>query len=357
MFHSYFKSRHWALWAYGGGFLLILVLWLQVQMSVAINTWYGDFYDLLQNATDYEDNPSEGIALFFSKLVGLDYLTNEDFEGGPSFLVIAFPYVLLATVTNWFTRIYGLRWREAITFNFIPRWRTVEQEIEGASQRIQEDCNRFARIVESLGLQIVRAIMTLIAFIPILWGFSDKVPIPILKDYEGSLVWGALAVSFGGLLISWFVGIKLPGLEYNNQKVEAAFRKDLVLAEDNKRDYARPETLFELFTGIRFNYHRLYWHYGYFDLWLNFYDQFMVVVPYLVMGPGLFTGLITLGTMVQISNAFQRVHGGFALFLHNWTTITELRSIYMRLHEFEHNLRRYEKPRGSGDLARAPGVS
>ena len=109
--------------------------------------------------------------------------------------------------------------------------------------------------------------------------------------------------------------------------IEAAFRKDLVLGEDNKRDYARPETLFELFTGIRFNYHRLFWHYGYFDLWLNFYDQFMVIVPYLVMGPGLFTGLITLGTMVQISNAFQKVHGGFALFLHNWTTITELRSI------------------------------
>ena len=40
----------------------------------------------------------------------------------------------------------------------------------------------------------------------------------------------------GGFTISWFVGIKLPGLEYNNQRVEAAFRKDLVLGEDNKKD-------------------------------------------------------------------------------------------------------------------------
>jgi len=30
------------------------------------------------------------------------------------------------------------------------------------------------------------------------------------------------------------------------------------------------------------------------------------------------------------------------LFLHNWTTITELRSIWKRLHEFEKNLDRYE---------------
>ncbi|WP_085902320.1 putative transporter [Kiloniella majae] len=343
MFHSFYKTKEWAFWAYGGGALLILCLWMQVEMSVAINTWYGDFYNLLQTAADYKDKPDEGIALFFSKLIGFDYLIN-NYEGQPSFLIIAFPYVLLAIITNWFTRIYGLRWREAMTFNFIPRWRTVEDEIEGASQRIQEDCNRFARIVESLGLQVVRAIMTLIAFIPILWDFSSKVDIPIIRDIEGSLVWGSLLVSVGGLLISWLVGIKLPGLEYNNQRVEAAFRKDLVLAEDNKEQYAKQETLFELFTGIRFNYHRLYWHYGYFDLWLNIYDQFMVIVPYLIMGPGLFTGLITLGTMVQISNAFQKVHGGFALFLHNWTTITELRSIYRRLHEFEHNLRRFEKP-------------
>lgn len=353
MISSFYKSKEWALWAYGGGLLLIAMLWVQVELSVAINTWYGDFYNLLQTATDYEDNPQEGISLFFQKLVGLGYLTDETYEGSPSFAVIAFPYVLIAMITSWFTRIYGLRWREAMTFNFIPRWRTVEEEIEGASQRIQEDCNRFARIVESLGLQIVRATMTLIAFIPILWGFSDKVPIPLFQQVDGSLVWGALTVSLGGLLISWFVGIKLPGLEYNNQRVEAAFRKDLVLAEDDKKTYAQPETLLELFTGIRFNYQRLYLHYGYFDLWLHFYDQFMVIAPYLVMGPGLFTGLITLGTMVQISNAFQKVHGGFALFLHNWTTITELRSIYRRLHEFEANLRRFQKPQSQTHLAGA----
>jgi len=186
--------------------------------------------------------------------------------------------------------------------------------------------------------------MTLIAFIPILWELSEKVDVPILRDIEGSLVWGALTVSLGGLIISWIVGSKLPGLEYNNQKVEAAFRKDLVLAEDNKQDYGKPETLMELFTGIRFNYQRLYMHYGYFDLWVTSYDQFMVIVPYLVMGRGFFTGVITLGVMVQVSNAFQKVHGGFALFLHNWTTITELRSIHKRLHEFEANLVRYEKP-------------
>ncbi len=311
-------------------------------MTVALNTWYGKFYDLLQNSADYVDKPQEGITSFYQQLISLDYVNN-GLEGDPSFLVIAAPYVFLATLTSWFTSIYGLRWRQAMTWGYIPRWRNVEEEIEGASQRIQEDCNRFARIIESLGLQIVRAIMTLIAFIPILYGLSDKVDVPILRDIEGSLVWGALVVSIGGLIISWFVGWRLPGLEYNNQKVEAAFRKDLVLGEDDKVNHARPENLWELFLGIRFNYHRLYLHYGYFNVWVHSYDQVMTVVPYLLMGPGLFTGLITLGVLVQVSNAFGRVHGGFALFLHNWTTITELRSIWKRLREFEDNLQRFEK--------------
>jgi peptide/bleomycin uptake transporter len=342
MLKSFFLEKKWRLWSWGGLLLLIVSLWFQVQMTVAINTWYGKFYDLLQNAGDYVDKPQEGIELFFSQLISLDYILN-GFEGDLSFVVIAFPYIFLAIFTGWFTRIYGLRWREAMTFNYIPKWQAVESEIEGASQRIQEDCNRFARIIESLGLQVIRALMTLIAFIPILWTLSDKVDIPILKDIEGSLVWFTLIISLGGIVISWFVGIKLPGLEYKNQRVEAAFRKDLVLGEDDKKNYAQTETLLELFTGIRFNYHRLYLHYGYFDGWMTSYDQFMIIAPYLIMGPGLFTGLITLGVMVQVSNAFSRVHGGFALFLHNWTTITELRSIWKRLSEFESNLEMYRR--------------
>ena len=61
----------------------------------------------------------------------------------------------------------------------------------------------------------------------------------------------------------------------------------------------------------------------------------MVMVPYLLMGPGLFTGAMTLGVLVQTSSAFREVQSSFSLFLQNWTRITELRSFYMRLSEFE----------------------
>ena len=237
-----------------------------------------------------------------------------------------------------------------MTFNYIPKWRNVEEEIEGASQRIQEDTYRFARIVESLGLQVVRAIMTLIAFIPLLYTLSEHITlkikewiVPFIGNTDGNLVYLAIIVSIGGIFVSWFVGYYLPGLEYNNQKVEAAFRKELVLGEDNKKRYASIVTLTELFTGLQINYNRLFWHYGYFDLWSSVYDQIMIILPYIVAAPALFSGAITLGILVQISNAFGKVYNSLSLFMQNWTTITELRSIWRRLHEFENNLDKYNK--------------
>ena len=299
-----------------------------------LNAWFGRFYNLLQNSADFKNNPALGVSKFFEQMTSLQVFV-DGFSSDPSFIVLAMPYVLVATLTAWFTKIYTFRWREAMTFYYLPKWRLVTRDIEGSSQRIQEDCARFARIIETLGLQVVRAILTLVAFLPLLWQLSSAVMVPGLKGVAGSLVWVALGASVGGVIISWFVGIMLPGLEYTNQRVEARFRKQLVLAEDNKEKYAKLEVLQRLFQNLRVNYQRLFLHYGYFDIWQYSYGQLMIVVPLVIVGPSLFTGLVTLGSLMQINNAFDRVHASFDVFLQNWTTITELRSIRKRLLEFE----------------------
>ena len=84
MIKSFYRSKEWAPWAYGGGLALILSLWLQVQMSVAINQWYGGFYNLLQNAKDYVDKPQDGITQLYDQLVSLQYLCylpSQDYSG------------------------------------------------------------------------------------------------------------------------------------------------------------------------------------------------------------------------------------------------------------------------------------
>ena len=325
MWRSFFTEKKWLLWSWGGFFFIIFSLFSQTWIDVKINEWYKGFYDLLQKAPERE--------------------LSEFYDGLFIFMKLAVPYVIIYTITNYFTRLWAFRWREAMTFSYMPYWRKVDSKVEGASQRIQEDCMNFAKIVESLGLQMLRAIMLLIAFIPILWGLSSNVVIPFFKDISGSLVWVSLTASLGGLIISWLVGIKLPGLEYNNQKVEAAFRKELVYGEDDRRNYAKPPTILQLFIGIKFNYHRLFLHYGYFDLWRYWYRQLFIIVPYVIMGPGLFTGAYTLGIMMKSANAFAEIKDSFNVFLYNWVKINKLRSIYKRLNEFERAIN-FSKPLG-----------
>ncbi|ECP6018972.1 putative transporter [Campylobacter coli] len=406
MFSSFFASKKWALWGYLGLFLLLFFLYMQTSLNVAINSWYSDFYNVLQkpkielldsNTTQkaeekFENNASliqeanqkaqenfqkanfinKGALYYYQSL--LEYFFNsramiekESYSASDFyalilvFLAIAIPYVLIATINIYFASVYAFKWREAMTFSYLKFWKNKDDNIEGSSQRIQEDTYNFSKIVESLGLSFIRALMTLVAFIPILWTLSDVVSKALfanlsenssfyfLKNIDGLLVYVALLISLGGLIVSWFVGIKLPGLEYNNQKAEAAFRKELVYAEDNRKEYAKNETMIELFTGLKFNYKRLFLHYGYFNIWLILFEQMIVIVPFLIMAPGLFAGAIGLGIVMQINNAFDQVRSSFSVFITNWTTITQLRSIYKRLKEFEKNIE-YSKNKSKNHL-------
>ena len=314
MFRSFFLSRRWALWAWGGLLVLVALVFVTVQQTVKLNAWYGEFYDLLQ-----KPEQAGGLEKFWGYML--------------QFAWIAFPFMLLRSLETYLASHFAFRWRQALTEAYLPRWQGTDASVEGASQRIQEDCMRFARQTENLGLGLVRAVLTLLSFIPILWALSTGMGIVWLQ-FEGSLFWVALVTALGGTAISWFVGIRLPGLEYNNQRTEAALRKDLVYAEDQRSRMHLP-TVLELFMGVRLNNFRLFNHYAYFHLWSNFYSQTMVIFPYLLMGPSLFSGLITLGVIQQVSNAFNKVNDAFSYLIERWTDITELRSIYKRLSEFE----------------------
>jgi peptide/bleomycin uptake transporter len=132
--------------------------------------------------------------------------------------------------------------------------------------------------------------------------------------------------------------MRLPGLEFHNQRVEAAYRKELVHGEDDPAR-ARPETLVTLFADVRRNYFRLFFHYLYFDVARFSYLQVAVLVPYIALGPTLIGGAITLGLMQQIVRAFERVQTSFQYLVNSWTTIVELLSVYKRLRAFEQALR------------------
>jgi peptide/bleomycin uptake transporter len=321
VFQSFYLSRRWMLWASPGAALILFVTWYKVQLDVRINEWFGDFYNLIQKALSKPNT------------ITLD----EYMEQLTTFGTIAGLYVTVAVFTDFFIKHYVFRWRTAMTEYYSAHWHTV-RAIEGASQRVQEDTMRFARLMEGLGVSFMRSVMTLFAFLPILWTLSEKITeLPWIGPVSQSLVWVAIVFALAGTVLMAAVGIKLPGLEFQNQRVEAAFRKELVYGEDD-RDRATPERFSVLFTDVRRNYFLLFFHYMYFDVARYTYLQFGELVPYIALGPTLANGAITLGVMQQIVRAFGRVESSFQYLVNSWTTIVELISVYKRLRAFERRI-------------------
>ena len=234
----------------------------------------------------------------------------------------------------FFVSHYIFRWRNAMNDYYTKNWERL-RSVEGASQRIQEDTMRFAKTMEDLAVTFVEAIMTLIAFLPILIQLSTHVKVlPIVGEIPHALVFAALSWAILGTVILAVVGIKLPGLEFNNQKVEAAYRKELVYGEDYA-ERADPLTLKELFSHVRKNYFRLYFHYTYFNLVRIWYLQLDNLFGTFVLAPSIAAGAITLGIMMQTLNVFGQVRKSFQYLITSWPTIIELLSIYKRLKAFE----------------------
>ena len=216
------------------------------------------------------------------------------------------------------------------------------RKIEGAAQRVQEDTIKFSRIMESLGTSLIEALMILVEFMPILFGLSIGIPIFFFGDWDYGLIVGALIWSIGGTIFLIILGLilRLVGVEYDLQKKEAAYRKILVIAEDDGN--IRPKSIEELFDGVRKIHFLSYIRYLYFNIGRIAYLQANVLSAYVFLAPAIVAGVVTLGVMQQIIRAFGRVEGSMQYILKAWPTIIELASVYKRLREFEYKIN-YEK--------------
>ncbi|GGA77232.1 transporter [Brucella endophytica] len=317
-FWSMVAPHKWQGWSILGSSLILFATYFQVEVSVQVNAWYGPFYDLVQKALS-KSGSVPATELYMSLL---------------TFAGIAFVAVTIGVLNLFFTSHYIFRWRTAMNEYFMTNWERL-RSIEGAAQRVQEDTMRFSTTVETLGVSLVTAIMTLIAFVPILLTFSDKVTtLPLIGHVPHALVLAAILWALFGTVLLAAVGIKLPGLEFKNQRVEAAYRKELVYGEDDP-DRAQPVTVTELFRNVRRNYFRLYFHYMYFNVARILYVQADNIFGTFILIPAIVMGRLTLGLMQQILNVFGQVSSSFQYLVSSWSTVVELQSIFKRLRAFE----------------------
>ncbi|MCP4984048.1 MAG: peptide antibiotic transporter SbmA [Gammaproteobacteria bacterium] len=327
-------NHAWQWWSIVGSIFILFSTYFSVQVSVAINNWRRPFFDLVQNALEGSaSKATDGLEAEVSAET-ISTVSTELFDLILIFAEIAFLAIFMFVVTRFFVSHFIFRWRTAMNDYYTAQWETV-RNIEGASQRVQEDTMRFAEIMESLGVSIIDAVMTLFAFLPVLWVLSEHVKeLPVVGAIAHPLFVASLVWSIFGTGLLAIVGIKLPGLFFKNQRVEAAFRKELVYGEDDTAR-AQPLTLKELFANVRKNYFRIYFHYMYFNVARMLYLQADNIFVYVLLIPTIAAGAITFGILQQILTAFSQVSNSFQYLVNSWTTIVELLSVYKRLTSFE----------------------
>ena len=314
----FFVIKKWLLWSWIGSFVILSSLWVQVKIDVEINKWFGEFYDMIQKALSKPNS-----------------ITIEEYwESLFSFISLAGLYVSVYVIISFFTAHFLFRWRAAMVEWYHSVYERASN-IEGAAQRVQEDTIKFSRIMESLGTSLIESIMVLIQFIPILLGLSVGIPIFFFGDWQYGLISGALIWTLGGTIFLIALGwiLRLVGVEYDLQKKEAAYRKLLVIAEDDGN--IRPKKIEELFDDVRSIHFLSYLRYLYFNIGRMAYLQANVLSAYVFLAPAIVAGVVTLGVMQQIIRAFGRVEGSMQYLLKAWPTIIELASVYKRLREFE----------------------
>ena len=319
---KFFTNKNWFLWAYMGSSIILISIWLQVQIDVKINEWFGEFYDMIQKA-----------------LGAPNAITMNEYMGGLlSFAQLAAMSIILGLAISFLTSHFLFRWRTSMV-DWYHSVYDKARKIEGASQRVQEDTIKFSRIMESLGTSFIEAILVLIEFFPLLMGLSVGIPILWFGEWSYGLVSGAFLWAVGGtilmIILAWV--LRLVGIEYDLQKKEAAYRKILVIAEDDGG--IRPKTLEELFNGVRKIHFKSYLYYLYFNIGRLAYLQANVLAAYIFLAPAIVAGVMTLGVMQQIIRAFGRVEGSLQYLFRAWPTIIELASVYKRLREFEKRIK------------------
>lgn len=312
IFKAYFNGKY-RVYAWTMSLALITGIWFEAWLLTEVNDFYGTFWE----AINKHDGPSAW-AVFLPQQWYYD----------STFVWMAALLVLNGTIVSYFSNKWGFQWRQSIVEEYIPAYLRHNRNVEGASQRIQEDTYKFARYVRDLGRGAFKAVFTLLLFIPILAELSSK------YWTDNYFVYLALAAAIGGIGISVWVARKLPKLEYNNQVVEAKFRKQLVQLEDDRTLFTN-KTLQETFSEIRFNYFKLFNNYAFFALWARIYWQSMVFLPLIFALPQYFAVQFSVGVLHQVMNAFDKVNESFSYLIDNWVMITELQSVNKRLSEFE----------------------
>ncbi len=249
------------------------------------------------------------------------------------FISIVMFYVLTYSFTKYCGQKYALRWRMWMTNSALAAWlvNSKRSELEGSDQRIQEDLMRFTTIFERIFLDCFNALLLILLFTPLL--FIETTGLSLWGIPVGwVLLISSISYTALGMLVCAKIANPLIDIEYENQKLEAALRYELV----HVRDGATRKTSFfsTLLAGITGNYTQMYNCQKNYNLWQKFYDQVSYLLPFLLLSYSFFNNLLSFAILMQVRSTFSRIRNSMAYLLDHYTELTEMLAIAKRLTEF-----------------------
>jgi putative ATP-binding cassette transporter len=197
----------------------------------------------------------------------------------------------------------------------------LDRGTDNPDQRIAEDLRLFVEYTSELALGLLSAVVTLVSFVVILWTLSG--PLELFgMTIPGYLVWIALVYAIAGTFLTHFIGRRLIGLDFNQQRVEADFRFSLVRLRENSEGVALYRGEAEELGGLRGRFAAVignFWQIMYkrkqLGWFTSFYHQLAIIFPYIVVSPRFFSGAIPLGAIFQTASAFGQVQGSLSWFI------------------------------------------
>jgi len=320
-------------WAYSGLLVFLGHQAFSAYLAWAINAWMERFYDLVQTTVEVGSGDTDHRKEMRERIYDTLW----------EFAIIVAPAVAVHPIAGLIRNWWVFTWRRMLMTSYLNRWNTSVPAIEGASQRVHEDTQRFASGLQSCVAVVIKSVFTLAVFCPVLYSLDPQ------------LMAIAVAAAMGGLCVSVVVGWPLVGLEVNNQVVEAELRTKLVILETDPSSIFSVGTPFtpfiRTFHSLTMNYRNLYLSFAALSTWLSLYEQIAVLLPYVMVAPRLFADrpedVFTLGKLVKVSNAFGRVFDSLNVVSDRWLEINEWRSCLRRLRQFQRDVYSHSPGRAS----------
>jgi putative ATP-binding cassette transporter len=212
--------------------------------------------------------------------------------------------------------------------------------------RVAEDIRNTTEFAIDLVHSFFYCVLLLVSFIQILWSLSGVPELDIAGIHlylPGHLVWVAVLYAAAGAAIAWLLGRPMVRASDRRQTFEANFRFGLVHARENALAVALlhgesdERTRFaDLFKGVAEAWNRQTSALINFFYFQTSWSVLLQVFPILVAAPRFIAGTITLGALMQISQAFQQAVSAMSWPIDNLAKVADWRASVERvlaLHE------------------------